>query len=147
MPLIRTKALCERGHRLDGRHGPIMQTGPYLPTPPLVGAWHSSFLTLPPPKPCAQHSPQRPSAEIFYCRKKKPSFHSKFNGPRRNNRRHFNCRTSKGKRTSNLTQSHGTPRAMAEPSLVLAELWVSSHWVSLKQIYFLEDVLQEELCR
>lgn len=146
MPLIRTKALCERGHRLDGRHGPIMQTGPYLPTPPLVGAWHSSFLTLPPPNPVPNFPLKRPSAKIFYHQRKKP-FHSKFNGPRRNNHCHFNCRTSKAERTSNLIQSHGTPRAMAEPSLVLAELWVSSHWVSLEQIYFLEDVLQKEFCR
>ena len=49
MPLIRTKDLCARGHRLDGRHRPIKQAGPYLPTP--VGAWHSSSLPYPLPNP------------------------------------------------------------------------------------------------
>lgn len=42
MPLIRTKALCERGHRLDGCHGPIMQACPYLPTPIL--SWGLAFI-------------------------------------------------------------------------------------------------------
>lgn len=146
MPLIRTKALCERGHRLDGRHGPIMQTGPYLPTPPLVGAWHSSFLTLPPPKSCAQHSPndllQKPSTMG-----EKVSFRSKFIGPKRNNHHHCNCRNSNAKRTSNPTLSHRTHKAMAGGSLLLAELCVSTHWVSLEPVYPLEDFLQKELCR
>lgn len=145
MPLIRTKALCERGHGLDGRHGPIMETGPYLPTPPCVGAWHSSFLTLPPPKPHAQQSPndllQKPSMG------EKVSFRSKFIGPKRNNHHHFNCRTSKAKRTSKPTLSHRTSRAMVEGSLLLSELYVPSHWVSLEHIYLLEDFLQKELCR
>lgn len=129
MPLIRTKALCERGHRLDGRHGPIMQTGPYLPTLPLVGTWYSSFPSYP-SKPWTQYSPKDLLQKPFTTGRKKVSFHSKFIGPKRNNCHHFNCRTSKAKGRANPTLSHRTCRATAEESLLLAEACVWSHWVS-----------------
>lgn len=71
MPLIRTKALCERGHWLDGRHGPIMQTGLYLPTPPHGGTWHSSFPPYPLPNPVPNIPRPQRLAKTFYHRKNK----------------------------------------------------------------------------
>lgn len=131
MPLIRTKALCERGHRLDGRHGPIIQTRPYLPIPPRVGAWHSSFPLYIPPKSCAQHSSedlQKPST----TGENKAFFHSKFIEPKRNNYHRFYCRTSRAKGTSNRTLSRRTGGTTAERSLLLAEMRVWSYWVTLE---------------
>lgn len=142
MPLIRTKALCERGHRLDGRHGPIIQTGPYQPTPPCVGTWHSSFPLYLSPKPGVQHSPK--DLQILLPREgKKASFHCKFIEPKRNNYHHFNSRTSRAKGTSNQTPRLRTGGTIAEGNLSLAEMRGHTGYLS-KQIYLLEDLLPEK---
>lgn len=144
MPLIRTKALCARGHRLDGRHRPIMQAGPYLPTPPHPTAPHPTpphptppllGLGIHPPYPTPSQTPgptfpQRPSVKASTHRRR-TFLSSKFTGPKRNNY-HFNCITSKAKGTFNPTQSHRTCRAMAGESLLLVQVCVWSQWVSFE---------------